>query len=171
MWEWMATMLMPASRNDFRAFRNSFSVTAEVPINHRILIITGKCRPGIDAHRAIDGNAMHFRRAPEGEFDHALIHLTADMKNFIQWIRGYCADVRQPWLEERIGRRSMSGAKLPDLVVEKPDGGGKMLNRAFTFDAHKEQSGVIEKEMIVQSGNAQAAFQGHEHRKINFVLE
>ena len=74
-------MLMPASRNDFRAFRNSFSVTAEVPINHRILIITGKCRPGIDAHRAIDGNAMHFRGAPEGEFDHALIHLTADMKN------------------------------------------------------------------------------------------
>ena len=65
----------------------------------------------------------------------------------------------------------MSGAKLPDLVVEKPDGGGKMLNRAFTFDVHKEQSGVIEKEMIVQSGNAQAAFQGHEHRKINFVLE
>jgi len=51
----------------------------------------------------------------------------------------------------------MSGAILPDLVVEKPDGGGKMLNRAFTFDVHKEQSGVIEKEMIVQSGNAQAA--------------
>jgi len=85
---------------------------------------------------------MHFRGAPEGEFDPALIHLTADMENFIQWIGGYCADVRQRWLEERIGRRWMSGAKLPDLVVEKPDGGGKMLNRAFTFDVHKEQSGV-----------------------------
>ena len=76
------------------------------------------------------------------------------MKIFIQWIGGYCADVRQRWLEERIGRRWMSGAILPDLVVEKPDGGGKMLNRAFTFDVHKEQSGMIEKEMIVQSGNA-----------------
>ena len=58
---------------------------------------------------------MHFRGAPEGEFDHALIHLTADMKNFIQWIRGYCADVRQRGLEERIGRRWMSGAILLTL--------------------------------------------------------
>jgi len=79
---------------------------------------------------------------------------SADMKIFIQWIGGYCADVRQRALEERIGRRWMSGAILSDLVVEKPDGGGKMLNRAFTFDVHKEQSGVFEKEMIVQSGNA-----------------
>ena len=93
------------------------------------------------------------------------------MKNFIQWISGNCADVRQRWLEERIGRRWMSVAKLPDLIIEKPDGGGKTLNVAFTFDVHKEQSGVVEKEMILQSGNAQAAFQGHEHRKINFVLE
>jgi hypothetical protein len=35
-----------------------------------------------------------------------------------------------------------------------------MLDRAFTFDVHEEQSGVIKKEMVVQSGNAQAAFYG-----------
>ena len=45
-----------------------------------------------------------------------------------------------------------------------------MLDRAFTFDVHEEQSRVIKKEMVVQSGNGQAAFQGHEHRQINFIL-
>ena len=64
----------------FQGFSQFALGDREVPINHRILITTGKCRPGIDAHTAIDGNAVHFRRAPEGEFDHALIHLTADMK-------------------------------------------------------------------------------------------
>jgi len=64
----------------------------------------------------------------------------------------------------------VGGAKLSDLVVKKADRGGEMLDRAFTFDVHEEQSGVIKKEMVVQSGNAQAAFQGHEHRKINFIL-
>src|SRR4029434_8670583 len=138
MCEWMATVLMPASRNDFRAFRISFSVTAKSPSTTAFSSLPAKCRPGIDPHRTIDGNAMHFRGAPEGEFDHALIRLTAGMKNFIQWISGNCADVRQRWLEERIGRRWMSGAKLPDLIIEKPDGGGKTLNVAFTFDVHKE---------------------------------
>ena len=90
-----------------------------------------------------------------------------DMKNFIQRIGGYCADVRQRWLEERIGRRWMSGAKLSHLVVKKPDGGGV----SSPSMCMKKQSGVVEKEVIVQSGNAQATFQGHEHRKINFVLE
>src|SRR5437588_12842357 len=113
---------------------------------------------------------MHFCGMPEGEFDHALVHFPADVKNFIQWIGGNCVDVRQHWLEERIGRHWMGGAKLPDLVVEKPNRGGDVLDRAFTFDVHEEYSGVVEEEMIVQSGNTEAAFQGHEHRKINFVL-
>ena len=113
---------------------------------------------------------MLFRGMPEGEFYHALVHLTAAAKNFIQWIGGNCADVRQSRLEEGIGGRRVGGAKLSDLVVKKADRGGEMLDRALTFDVHEEQSGVIKKEMIVQSGNAQAAFQGHEHRKINFIL-
>ena len=113
---------------------------------------------------------MLFRGTPEGEFDHALVHLTAAAKNLIQWIGGNCADVGQRRLKEGIGGGRVGGAKLSHLVIKKADRGGEMLDRAFTFDVHEEQSGVIKKEMVVQSGNAQAAFQGHEHRKINFIL-
>jgi hypothetical protein len=162
-------MLMPASRNDSGPVAGVFR-DGEVSINHRIPITTGKCYPGVDLHRAIDSHAMLFRGTPEVELYHALVHLVAAAKNFIQWIGGNCADVRQSRLEEGIGGRRVGGAKLSDLVVKKADRGGEMLGRAFTFDVHEEQSGVIKKEMVVQSGNAQAAFQGHEHRKINFIL-
>src|SRR5207253_8442566 len=103
--------------------------------------------------------------------DHSLVHFAAGAKNFIQWIGGNCADVRQWGLKERIRRCRMGGAKLPHLVVEKPDRGGQVLESAFTFDVHEEHSGAVEEEMIMQGGDVQAAFQGHEHRKINFVLE
>ena len=81
-----------------------------------------KCCPGVDPHRAIDSHAIVFRGTPEGEFDHALVHLTAAVQNFIQWIGGNCADVRQRRLKtEGIGGRRVGGAKLSDLVVEKAD--------------------------------------------------
>src|SRR4029077_14438841 len=132
----------------------------EVSMNHRILIITGKSYPNVEPNRAIDSHAMLFRGTPEGEFYHALAHLTAAAKNFIQWIGDNCADVRQGRLEEGIGGGRGGGAKISELVVKKADRGGEMLDRAFTFDVHEEQSGVIKKEMVVQSGNAQAAFYG-----------
>ena len=113
---------------------------------------------------------MRFYGTPEGEFYHALVHFAAAAKNFIQWIGGNCAEVRQGRLEEGIGGRRVGSAKLSDLVVKKADRGGEVLDRAFPFDVHEEKSGMIKKEMIVQSGDAQAAFQGHEHGKINFVL-
>src|SRR5437660_10362543 len=113
---------------------------------------------------------MLFRGTPEGEFYHALVHLAAAAKNSIQWIGGNCADVRQGRLEEGIGGRRVGGAKLSDIVVKEAERGGEMLDRTFTFDVHEEQSGVIKKEMVVQSGNAQAAFQCPEHSTINLIL-
>ena len=113
----------------------------EVSINHRILITTGKSHPGVDPDRAIDSHAMLFRGMPEGEFYHALVHLAAAAKNFIQWIRGNCADVRQGRLEEGIGGRRVGGANLSDLVVKKADRGGEMLERAFTLMCMKNSLG------------------------------
>src|SRR5213082_905799 len=140
MCEWIATMLMPASRNDFRAGRRSFSVTTK--------------SPSTTAFSSLPAKATQV--------------LTPIVLSIA--IGGNCADVRQGRLEQGIGGRRVGGAKLSDLVVKKADRGGEMLERAFTFDVHEEQSRVIKKEMVVQSGNTQAAFQGHEHRKINFIL-
>src|SRR4030095_8642846 len=46
-----------------------------------------------------------------------------------------------------------------------------MLDGALALDVHKEYSGMIEEEVIVQGGNVQAAFQSYEHSQINFVFE
>src|SRR6266550_4012361 len=110
MCEWIATMLMPASRNDFRAGCRSFSVTAKSPSTTAFSSLPAKAYPGVDPHHAIDSHAMLFRGTPESEFYHALVHLTAAAKNFIQWIDGNCADVRQGRLEEGIGGRRVGGA-------------------------------------------------------------
>ena len=46
-----------------------------------------------------------------------------------------------------------------------------MIEGALSFNVHEEYFGMVEEEMVVQSGQTQAAFQGDEHREVNFVLE
>jgi len=49
----------------------------------------------------------------------------------------------------------MGGTKLTDLVVEQSDRGGEMLEGALSFNVHEEYFGMVEEEMVVQSGHTQ----------------
>src|SRR5438094_1204033 len=127
-----------ASRNDFRAFCNSFSVTAKSPSTTAFSSLPANAAQVLTPIVLSMVTPCIFASRPKVNLIMPLFASPLDMKNFIQRIGGYCAGVRQRWLEERIGRRWLSGAKRSHLIVKKPDGGGKMLKRVFTFDVHEE---------------------------------
>src|SRR5438105_4102579 len=100
----MATMLMPASRSDFTAVRNSFSVTAKSPIDYRVLVTTGKCRPSIHPHCIIKINAVDLSRTAEGKLDHSSVRFTTSVKDLVQWTSGNRTDVGRGRPKKRIRR-------------------------------------------------------------------
>ncbi len=81
--EWMATMLMPASRNDLSAVRNSSSVTAKSPSTTAFSSLPANAAQAFTPHCIIKIDAVDLGRTSEGELDHSPVRFTATVKDLV----------------------------------------------------------------------------------------